>query len=314
MVLTKSYNGETMYNSQLTTFIYVADCGSFNAAANKLFISSTAILKQINNLEEHLNLTLFQRTNHGVTLTPAGNVIYRYAKQMIEISEKALEEANTIQKTQNTTFRVGTSILNPCKLFMDLWYEVYDQFPNYKLSIVPFEDDHKDILSVIDSLGKNLDFIVGVCDSKGWLHKCNFLTLGTYQHCIAVPRNHPLAHKTILNPEDLFGYTIQMVKEGDSDVVDSIRAYLSKYPEIQIEDTSQHYDMNVFNHCIQKQNCMIIVECWKDVHPGLVTIPVNWDFPITYGVMYPLHPNQNILNLIHAIEKQISKKEHQSEF
>lgn len=298
-----------MYNTQLNTFICVADCGSFNAAANKLFISSTAILKQINNLEDHLNLTLFHRTNHGVTLTPAGNVIYRYAKEIIDISQKALEEANTVQKTHNTTFRVGTSILNPCKPFMDLWYEVYNQFPNYKLSIIPFEDDHEDILSVIDSIGKKLDFIVGVCDSKGWLNKCNFLTLGTYQHHIAVPRNHPLAKKKSLKPEDLKGYTVQMVKEGDSNVVDSIRSFLTNnYPEVHIEDTSQHYDMEVFNHCIQKQNCMIIVECWKDVHPGLVTIPVQWSFPITYGIMYPLDPNENISKLIHAIEKKVIKK------
>lgn len=298
-----------MYNTQLTTFICVADSGSFNAAANKLFISSTAILKQINNLEEHLNLTLFNRTNHGVTLTPAGNVIYRYAKEIIDINQKALEEANTAQNTHNTTFRVGTSILNPCKPFMDFWYEVYDQFPNYKLSIVPFEDDHEDILSVIDSIGTKIDFIVGVCDSKGWLNKCNLLTLGTYQHHIAVPRNHPLAKRKSLTPEDLNGYTVQMVKEGDSTVVDSIRSYLTRnYPSVHIEDTSQHYDMEVFNHCIQKQNCMIIVECWKDVHPGLVTIPVKWNFPITYGIMYPLNPNENILKLINAIEKKTLKK------
>ena len=55
-----------MYNSQLTTFVQVADSGSFNKAAEALYISSTAVIKQINALEKHLDLTLFSRTNHGI--------------------------------------------------------------------------------------------------------------------------------------------------------------------------------------------------------------------------------------------------------
>ena len=40
-----------MYNSQLTTFVQVADSGSFNKAAEALYISSTAVIKQINALK-----------------------------------------------------------------------------------------------------------------------------------------------------------------------------------------------------------------------------------------------------------------------
>lgn len=47
-----------MYNSQLTTFVQVADSGSFNKAAEALYISSTAVIKQINALEKHLDLCL----------------------------------------------------------------------------------------------------------------------------------------------------------------------------------------------------------------------------------------------------------------
>ena len=68
-----------MYNSQLTVFVCVADCGSFSKAAEKLFISATAVMKQINSLEKHLNLKLIERTPRGILLTPAGDVIYRDA-------------------------------------------------------------------------------------------------------------------------------------------------------------------------------------------------------------------------------------------
>ena len=110
-----------MFNSHLTAFVCVADSGSFNKAAEKMFISSTAVMKQINALEKHLEMKLFDRTNHGITLTPAGKVIYRHAKMLFEYSKKAVEEARRETKGKNGLFRVGTSLLNPCRPFMDLW-------------------------------------------------------------------------------------------------------------------------------------------------------------------------------------------------
>lgn len=61
-----------MYNSLLTAFVRVADSGSFNKAAEALYVSPPAVMKQINALETHLDMKLLERTNHGVRLTPAG--------------------------------------------------------------------------------------------------------------------------------------------------------------------------------------------------------------------------------------------------
>lgn len=64
---------------------------------------------------------------------------------------------------------------------------------------------------------------------------CN--CIGTYQHCCAVSREHPLAQKKRLAIEDLYGQTLMMVKQGDSGVVDDIRAEIQAHPLIRIEDT-----------------------------------------------------------------------------
>ena len=48
-----------MYNPQLETFLTVAEAGSFNKAAEKLYISPPAVIKQINLLERDLDLRLF---------------------------------------------------------------------------------------------------------------------------------------------------------------------------------------------------------------------------------------------------------------
>lgn len=217
-----------MYNPLLDTFLAVADCGSFTKAADKLFITPTAVMKKMNVLEAHLNLKLIDRTPAGVDLTPAGKVIYRDAKFIMDYSKKSVAAANAATLDYDTTFCVGTSLLNPAKPFMDLWYKINQSFPDYKLHLVPFEDNHDGILSEIKKLGEKFDFLIGVCDSKAWLSICSFLPLGRYKKMVAVSRDHRLAEKKQINIEDLHGETLMMVGRGDSGVNDFIRNDLEK--------------------------------------------------------------------------------------
>ena len=290
-----------MLNPNLKTFLCVADCGSFNRAAEKLFLSPPSVMKQINALEKHLELKLLERTSQGIRLTAAGQILYRRTRLLEEEAAKALSEARRESERAETTFCIGSSLLNPCKPFMDLWYRVNQRFPGYKLHIVPFEDDHQGILSEISALGKKFDFLVGVCNSRQWLDRCNFYQLGTYQHCCAVARDHPLARKARLTMEDLYGQTLMMVKKGDSNVVDRIREEVSRHPQIKIEDTPRFYDMEVFNRCARTGNVMVTLECWRDVHPALVTLPVAWDHPIPYGLLYAKEPPADILEFLEAV-------------
>lgn len=292
-----------MYNSQLTVFVCVADCGSFSKAAEKLFISATAVMKQINSLEKHLNLKLIERTPRGIFLTPAGEIIYRDAKFLFDYSRRSIENARQVMNAHDTTFCVGTSMLNPAKPFMDLWYRVNKEFSNYKLRLVPFEDNHEGILSEIAQLGEKFDFLLAVCDSKLWLDKCNMLPLGRYRKMCAVSREHPLAQKKQLEISDLYGETLMMVKQGDSEVNDIIREDLTRnHPAIQIEDTPQFYDISVFNRCAETRNVLLILECWKDVHPALVTIPVNWDYSSPYGLLYALNPPEDVVRFVNEVK------------
>ena len=61
-----------MFDGKLETFVKVAADGSFTKAAEGLYITPTAVMKQINALEVELAVTLFERTNHGLRLTTAG--------------------------------------------------------------------------------------------------------------------------------------------------------------------------------------------------------------------------------------------------
>lgn len=284
-----------MYNHMLDTFIAVADCGSFTKAAERLYISPTAVMKQMNTLESHLNLQLVERTPSGIRLTEAGAVIYQDAKFMIDYSKKSLASARAVIHAKDTTFCVGTSLLNPAKPFMDLWYRVNKDFPEYKLNLVTFEDNHEGILTEIELLGEKFDFLIGVCDSKAWLSRCNFLALGHYKKMVAVPREHRLAGRESIDLEDLYGETLMMVARGDSGINDFLRNDLEKHhPGISIEDTPQFYDLSVFNRCAKTGNVLLTIECWQDVHPGLVSIPVNWDYSIPYGLLYSFDAPEDV--------------------
>lgn len=288
-----------MYNHMLDTFIAVADCGSLSKAAERLFISPTAVMKQMNALEARLDLRLIDRTPSGVRLTQAGGVIYQDAKFMIDYSKKSIANAKAALTAYDTTFCVGTSLLNPAKPFMDLWYSINKKFPKYKLHLVPFEDNHEGILKEIELLGEKFDFLIGVCDSKAWLSRCKFLQLGSYKKMVAVSREHRLASKKLIKLEDLYGETLMMVKQGDSECNDLIRYDLENHhPKIHIEDTQQFYDLAVFNHCAETDKVLLTIECWRDVHPALVSIPIDWDYKIPYGLLYSLDAPDDVLKFV----------------
>lgn len=292
-----------MFNHQLKVFVCVADCGSFTKAAENLYISSTAVMKQINSLEKHLNLKLLERSSRGVHLTPAGEIIYKDAKFLFDFSKRSIQNAWQAMGAGDTTFCVGTSMLNPAKLFMDLWYKASRKFPNYKLHLVPFEDNHEGILSEISKLGNKFDFLIGVCDSKMWLDKCNMLPLGRYKKMCAVSREHHLSSKEHLDISDLYGETLMMVAEGDSGTNDSIRSELKQnHPAIRIEDTQHFYDVAVFNRCAETKNVLLTLECWKDVHPALVTIPVNWEYSSPFGLLYAVNPPEDVQRFVDIIK------------
>ena len=292
-----------MLNSNLKAFVRVAECGSFTKAAESLYLSPTAVMKQINALEKHLDLILLERSPAGVRLTAAGEVIYQDAKFLLDYSRRSIANARQKMETDSRTFCVGTSMLNPARPFMELWYQVSREFPNYKLHLVPYEDNHEGILAEIARLGEKFDFLIGVCDSRRWLDQCNMFPLGRYPKMCAVSREHRLAGKECLELSDLYGETLMMVAEGVSGTNDFIRNDLRRnHPAIRLEDTPHFYDISVFNRCAETENVLLTLECWKDVHPALVTIPVQWSYSIPYGLLYALHPREDVKRFVETVK------------
>ena len=72
-----------MQIQQLTYFVAIAEQGSINKAAEKLFVTQPNLSKAISNLENELKVRIFNRTNKGVALTDEGKKLYQYARTII---------------------------------------------------------------------------------------------------------------------------------------------------------------------------------------------------------------------------------------
>ena len=98
-----------------------------------------------------------------------------------------------------------------------------------------------------------------------------------------------------------------MVKRGDSGANDFLRNDLERnHPQVHIEDTQMFYDLSVFNRCAETDNVLLTIECWKDVNPGLVTIPVEWDYSIPYGLLYSLNADDDVLKFVDAVKNMLN--------
>ncbi len=195
-----------MYNHQLDTFIVVADSGSINKAAEALFISPPAVIKQINLLEDSLGVRLFTRTHRGLQLTKAGQSVYEDARYIIAYCRESVERAKKADDTQPSVLRIGTSTMTPGQTIVDMWTQIREEIPDIKFQLVPFENTPENAREILKNMGKNIDIVCGVYDEralKNWQCAAQFVA-DVPMRC-AVSVYDTLAKKDRLTVEDLHG-------------------------------------------------------------------------------------------------------------
>ena len=69
---------------QLRYIVTVAETGNITEAAKRLFISQPSLTNAIHELEKEMQITIFNRTNKGVTITNEGDLFLSYARQILE--------------------------------------------------------------------------------------------------------------------------------------------------------------------------------------------------------------------------------------
>lgn len=124
-----------MYNPQLETFICVADAGSFNKAAEEMYITPPAIIKQINLLEEKLDVPLFIRTHKGLMLMEAGKSLYNDTKYIMQYCKDSVVRAKNAMQRDTHIIRIGTSPMTPAQILLKLWPKINENCPDIKFQL-----------------------------------------------------------------------------------------------------------------------------------------------------------------------------------
>ena len=264
-----------MYNPQIETFIKVADAGSFNKAAEELYITPTAVIKQINLLENSLDLVLFERTHRGLILTNAGKSLYQDAKYIIGYCKDSVVRAKNAMSEGENIIRIGS-------------------------------ENAKEILA---NLGKNIDIIGGIFDDTMLkLRKCEGLQLSREPFCCAVSIHHKLAQKDKLQISDLYGENLMLMHRGWSNYVDRLRDDIwQNHTQIHIVDFD-FYNMSIFNRCENTNDVLLAIPGWANVHPLLKVIPVEWEYSIPYGLLHSMTPSENVRRVLDAAKNIVKTK------
>lgn len=92
---------------QLKYALEIASKGSMNEAAKSLFISQPSLSNAIKELEQEIKITIFVRTNRGVTVSNEGSEFLGYARQVLQ-QFNMLEEKYISEKTAKQHFSVSS--------------------------------------------------------------------------------------------------------------------------------------------------------------------------------------------------------------
>lgn len=297
-----------MYNPQLETFLCVAESGSFNKAAEKLYISPPAVIKQINLLEGNLGLRLFVRTHRGLQLTEAGKSLVQDTKYIIQYCKDSVTRAKNAMQKSTDVIRIGTSPMTPAQVLVDLWPRLQEDCPNTKFQLVPFDNTPENAREILANLGQNIDVVAGIFDETMLnLRQCAGLEISREPICCAVSIHHELAKKDKLTVQDLYGENLMLIHRGWSHYVDLLRDDLWKnHPQIKIVDFN-FYNVDAFNQC-ENNNCVLMaVERWQYVHPLLKILPVDWGYAIPYGLLHSPAPSAIVSRFLRAVEKAVKR-------
>lgn len=288
-----------MYDKALEIFKETVDCGSFSKAAQRLYITHTAVIKQLNGLESRIGVKLLERSNQGVRPTPAGEAFYAEAVKLMALSREAVRRVRS--QPERITLRVGTSVLSPCQDFMERWQQTEAAGrQRFQLRIVPFSDDRRRY----DHLGVDFDFLVGPFDNQAMEEKCRFLPMGRYRFGLLMNRGHALAGREDVSLGGLRGETVLIMAPGTSPANDAVRKELMAYPHTGVRDIRPVYNMDTFNLCAGEGTLLLSLECWRHIHPALAFVPLREGHSVPWGVMTAKEPGRGMEEFLEVLIKE----------
>ncbi len=188
--------------------IAVAETRHFGHAAERCFVSQPTLSGQIKKLEEELGVTIFERTNRSVDVTPVGEVILVHARQMMEQADAIEQLAQAHQDPLAGPLRVGAiPTLSPYLMPLIL-VPLKKQYPQVRLVLseeitdtllIRLHNHEIDAILLATSVDEPDLEVIPLFDEPFWL---------------AHPRKHPLYNKDEITRRDLDDLELLLLSEG----------------------------------------------------------------------------------------------------
>ena len=202
---------------QLKYVTTIANIGSISEAAKRLFVSQPSLTKAIKELEKEMGITIFDRTNKGITVSKEGERFLGYARQVLE-QAALLEEQYKSQSGGKKQFSVSTQHYSfAVNAFVELLKGTeIDQYDVSLRETQTYEitDDVAHMKSEIGLLYYN-DFNRPVLEKLIHTNELTFTELFTAHPHIFIGKTHPLAHKEVVSMDELEEYPYISFEQGD---------------------------------------------------------------------------------------------------
>lgn len=235
---------------QLRYVITIADKGTISGAAKELFISQPSLTNAIKELEEEIQITIFNRTNKGIIVSNEGNEFLAYARQVLE-QFNLLEEKFLNVKKQSPRFSVSTQHYSfAVNAFVDVIKEFGGRHYDFTLRETQTYEIIDDVGRLKSEIGvlyispKNEEVIMKIIKQNGLV----FEELFVAKPHIFISSKHPLANRDVINLEDLENYPYLSFEQGDYNSFyfsEEILSTIDRNKNIKVRDRATLFNLAI---------------------------------------------------------------------
>ncbi|MEK6775763.1 MAG: selenium metabolism-associated LysR family transcriptional regulator [bacterium] len=210
-----------MIDSRLLIFLKSADKLSFSEAAKELLLTQPAVSFQIKKLEDYFGIPLFYREKNRISLTEAGEILFRQAKKILSCYEEAERAIGQISGIVQGRMMVGASTTMGEYILPKILGDFEGRYPDVKTLLEIGNSDR--ILNGV--LSRYLD--VGILAEEVKNRELHQEKIIEDELVLITSSKHPLAGKKKISLQDLEGQRF-IAREKGSGTRKEIESHLKK--------------------------------------------------------------------------------------
>ena len=233
---------------QLKYVVEVAKTGNITEAAKRLYLSQPSLTNAIRELEKEMQITIFCRTNRGVTVTNEGDLFLSYARQVLEQTD-LLTEKFTGKGAGSRHFSVSCQHYSfAVNAFVDVIREYGGKQYDFVLRETQTHEIIEDVsrlkseIGILYTYSKNEEVIMKFIRQSDLL----FEELFVAKPHVFLSSRHPLAAKATLSIEDLEDYPYLSFEQGEYNSFyfsEEILSTLDRRKSIKVRDRATLFNL-----------------------------------------------------------------------